>query len=205
VDRLAAALEVTRSHRTLRAAALLAVLALALVLSGCGVSQRKVLTGVTEQILSDGQEPYFNVGGITYQIQESRQLNPFSDDVEYFGGIKTAQSIPGSEFWYGVFLWAKNQNKQNVKTASKFVLTDSEGDSFAPTKLNPNLNPFAWTSTSLAQNAIEPDPDSIAASGDTNGELILFKLPEDAYQNRPLTLHIYAPGAAKAAAVSLDL
>jgi hypothetical protein len=203
--RLAAALEVTRLNKTLRVTALFAVLAVALLLSGCSLSQRKALTSVSQDELSAGGEPYFNVGGITYQIQESRQLNPYSDDVQYFAGLKGAQSIPGSDFWYGVFLWAKNQNKQSVATSDTFVLTDSDGDSYKPTALSANLNPFVWTSQDLAQDAIEPNPDSIASAAPTGGGLILFELPQSAYQNRPLTLHIYAPGATKAASVSLDL
>jgi hypothetical protein len=179
------------------------VLAAGLLLSGCSLTARKVLPGVTQDQLAAGTEPYFNVGGITYQIQESRQLNPYSDDVDDFTGIKTAQSIPASDFWYGVFLWAKNQNKQTLTPASKFVLTDSAGNSYSPTTL-PSVNPFAWTSTPLEQNDIDPNPDSIAAAGTTGGGLILFKLPTSAYQNRPLTLHIYAQGASKAASVDLD-
>jgi hypothetical protein len=188
---------------TLRAAAICAVIGVARARGGCSVSQRQVLTGVSQDILSDGQEPYFNVGGITYQIQESRALNPFSDDVQYMAGLKYAQNLPGSEFWYGVFLWAKNQNAQTLTTSDHFVLTDSEGQSFEPTRLNPSLNPFAWTAQALSQNAIEPNADSIASAGPTGGGLI--QLPETAYQNRPLTLHIYAQGATKAASVSLDL
>ncbi len=203
--RLAAAVTDLRRNRTLRLAVIFAVLAAALSLSGCSLTARKVLTGVTQNELTAGPEPYFNVGGITYQIQESRQLNPFSDDVEYFAGLKNAQSIPGSEFWYGVFIWAKNQNKARKTTASKFVLTDSAGNSYSPTQLNPSVNPWGCYATQLAQNDINPNPDSIASSGTTGGCMVLFELPTAVYQNRPLTLHIYAQGASKAADVDLDL
>jgi hypothetical protein len=179
--------------------------AAALSLSGCSLTGRHNLAGISQDQLSAGTEPYFFVGGITYQVQESRQLNPYSDDVEYFAGLKTAQSISSGDFWYGVFLWAKNQNKQAVDTANKFVLTDSAGNSYSPTTLNPSVNPFAWSSTSLAPDAIQPDPDSIAASGTTDGGLILFKLPVAAYQNRPLTLHVYGYNAPKGDSVDLDL
>jgi hypothetical protein len=198
-------LTVARRNRILRLTALVAVLAAALLLSGCSLTARKVLTGVSQDELTAGPEPYFNVGGITYQIQESRQLNAYSDDVEYFAGLKNAQSIPGSDYWYGVFIWAKNQQKRRLTTASKFVLTDSAGNSYQSTKLNPNVNPWGCYATQLAQNDIEPNPDSIASSGTTGGCMVLFRLPDATYQNRPLTLHIYAQGASKAASVDLDL
>ena len=195
----------TRPHLP-RALALVAVLGAALLLSGCGLSQRKVLSGVSQDVLSSGQEPYFDVGGVTYQIQESRQLNPYSNtDVQFLTGLKGAQQISGSDFWLGIFLWAKNQHRQTLNTASKFVLTDSAGNSYNPTPLNPNINPFAWTSTALGRDDIEPSADSIAGQGPVGGGLIIFDLPQSAYQNRPLTLHIYAPGSSTAGAVSLDL
>ena len=37
--------------------------------------------------------------------------------------------------------------------------------------------------------------DSTASNGSTGGGLILFKLNESVYSNRPLTLEIFAPGA----------
>jgi hypothetical protein len=194
---------VNRRNRILRLTALLGVIAASLLLSGCALTARKVLTGVSQAELTAGVEPYFNVGGVTYQIQESRQLNPYSDDYVDFTGLKGAQSISGNDFWYGVFLWAKNQSARTLTPASKFVLTDSAGDSYSPTAL-PSINPFAWTAQPLEQNDIEPDPDSIASAGTTGGGLILFKLPTSVYQNRPLTLHIYAQGASTAASVDLD-
>jgi hypothetical protein len=193
-------------RKTLRAATLLGVIALALALSGCSLTGRKTLTGVSQADLSAGGEPYFNVGGVTYQVEESRALNPFdNEDVQYFAGLKGAQSIPATKFWYGVFLWAKNQNKQTMKTSDTFELTSSDGTVYKPTTLNSNINQYAWTQQSLEQDSTEPNPDSTAASGPTNGGLVLFQLNNSAYQNRPLTLDIYAPGSTKPNTVSLDL
>ncbi len=183
-----------------------AVAALSFALAGCGVEHRTILTGVTQDQLSAGAEPYFNVGPITYQIQVSRQLNPFDNyDVQYLSGVQDAQSITAQQFWYGIFLWSKNQTKQYAQTASRFELEDSEGDIFQQTPLNPSLNPYAWTSQSLAPDGIEPVADSTASDGPNGGGLILFKLTESVYSNRPLTLLIFAPGSSKPARVSLDL
>ncbi len=191
------------SKNTLRLILVLTVGALAITLGGCG---RTTLTGVSQDQLSSGTEPYFNLGGVTYQVQISRALNPFgSEDVQYLAGVQGAQDLPATQLWFGVFLWAKNQTKQIRNTSDTFEIVDSEGTVYHPTVLNPSTNPYAWTSEALSQNQIEPLPDSTASSGSTGGGLILFKLNESVYSNRPLTLEIFQPGDPKPAKVSLDL
>jgi hypothetical protein len=71
--------------------------------------------------------------------------------------------------------------------------------------LNASINPYAWTSQLLSQNGIEPAADSTASEGPAGGSLILFKLNDSVYSNRPLTLLIFAPGSTKPSRVSLDL
>ncbi len=184
----------------------LVLLVAAFTIAGCGLDARKTLSGVSQDELSSGGEPYFNVGPITYQVQESRQLNPFlTEDVQFLAGVQGAQNLPGDEFYFGVFLWAKNQTKQEQTTTNRFRLVDSSGGVYYPVPLNPSINPYAWSAQKLVPNGIQPDPDSTAAQGFAGGDLILFKLNESAYSNRPLTLDIYAPGATKPSTVSLDL
>jgi hypothetical protein len=179
---------------------------LAAALAGCGVEHRTVLAGVTQDQLSSGDEPYFNVGPVTYQVQVSRQLNPFdNDDVQYLAGVQGAQSINAQQFWYGIFLWAKNQTNRSVTTAARFELEDSEGDIFQPTQLSPSLNPYAWTAQTLSPDGIEPAAYTTAGEGPNGGSLILFKLTQTVYANRPLTLLIFAQGSSKPSRVSLDL
>jgi hypothetical protein len=189
--------------RTARLAVLLALGVLAIAIAGCG---RTTLTGVSQDELSAGAEPYFNLANITYQVQISRALNPFdSEDVQYLAGVKGAQSLAPDQLWYGVFLWAKNQTKQIRATADTFEIVDSQGTVYKATPLNASLNPYAWTSEQLSQNDIEPAPDSTASQGSTGGGLILFKLNDAIYSNRPLTLEIFQPGDPTPAKVSLDL
>lgn len=139
-------------------------------------------------------------------MQISRQLNPFDPyDVQYLSGVQGAQSISSQQFWYGVFLWAKNQSGHIATTTDKFEIVDSAGDVYTPTTLNPNVNPYAWTAQKLSPDAIEPLADSAASSGSPGGGLVLFKLDQSVYSNRPLTLKVFAPGAKKASSISLDL
>ena len=192
--------------RSLRLPLLLAVAALAAGVSGCGIEHRTNQTGVSQDELSAGGEPYFDVGPVTYQVEVSRQLNPFDpSDVQYLAGVQGAQDLNAQEFWYGVFLWAKNQTKRYVPTTDTFRLVDSAGDVFTPTPLNTAVNPYAWASQTLSPDGIEPVADSTASNGSAGGGLVLFKLTQSVYSNRPLTLEIFAPGSSKPSTVSLDL
>lgn len=194
------------NKNALRLPLLVAVAALAVGVSGCSVDHRTTATGVSQDELSAGNEPYFNVGPVTYQVQVSRQLNPFdSSDVQYLAGVQGAQDLPGTQFWYGVFLWAKNQSGGYRKTTDSFKLVDSAGNVFTPTVLNPSLNPYAWTAQTLIPNGIEPQAGSTASNGSTGGGLVLFELPQTVYANRPLTLEMYPYGSTKPSKVSLDL
>ncbi len=198
-------MKILNSTKRLRAAPLLALAVIALALAGCG---RTTLTSVSQDELSNGAEPYFNAGPVTYQVQISRQLSAFdTGDVQYLAGVKDAQSISGTDFWYGVFLWAKNQSKQTEETAGPgdIEIVDSAGNVYKPVKLNPSVNPYAWEAQLLGQNEIEPAPDSVASDGSSGGSMVLFKLPQAVYSERPLTLRIWAPGESKPSDVSLDL
>jgi hypothetical protein len=192
--------------RSFRLPLLLAVGVLALGLSGCGIEHRTNQTGVSEEELSAGGEPYFWAGPITYQVQVSRQLNPYdSEDVQYLAGVSGAQDLSPQQFWFGVFLWAKNQTNSYVQTTDTFKLVDSSGQVFEQTPLNASVNPFAWTAQLLAPNDIEPRADSIPSNDSIGGSLVLFKLNQSVYSNRPLTLLVYAPNVTKPSRVSLDL
>jgi len=193
--------------RPIRLPLLLAVGVLAISLSGCSVEHREgAPTGVSAGELADGAEPYFWAGRVTYQVQVSRQLNPFDTyDVQYLSGVKGAQSLGPQQFWFGVFLWAKNQSGHQVKTADKFRIVDSAGNVYDPTPVSTNTNPFAWTSETLGPDAIQPVGDSAASNSSPGGALILFKLNQTVYSNRPLTLQVFAPGRSKPSNVSLDL
>ncbi len=185
--------------------------AVALSLGGCGsLTGRPVRpTNISQDELSAGPEPYFWAGPVTYQVQISRELNPFDvADVPYFAGVTDAQTIPSGPngyFWYGVFLWAKNQSGHVAPTTDTFRIVDASGAAYSPTPLNPSINPYAWAPERLSPDGVEPTPDSTAGLGPNGGGLVLFKLPYSVYSNRPLTLQVYAPGASSPSRVSLDL
>jgi len=177
---------------------LVCALALAVGLGACGQVSNP------ESVENDGV--YVDAGPLTYQLQISRQLNQYAvEDRQYLAGLPAGQAtLTPSQLWYGVFLWAKNQTNQYHPTADKFTIGDTTGDVFHPVPLNAELNGYAWTQQILAPTAVEPEPNTTASFGPTQGGLILFKLPTLVYSDRPLTLNIYPP-TGKPATISLDL
>ncbi|MGH2867098.1 MAG: hypothetical protein ACRDNK_05940 [Solirubrobacteraceae bacterium] len=150
---------------------------------------------------------YVDAGPVTYQLQISRLLNPYStEDAQYIKGLPVGTTAPtAQQTWYGVFLWAKNQTNRDQVTTDNFVVTDTQGAHYHPVKLDPNINPYAWTSQVLQPLGIEPGPDTTASSGPTQGKLVLFKINTSAYSNRPLTLEILGSSNQQLATISLGL
>jgi hypothetical protein len=150
---------------------------------------------------------YVDAGPITYQLQISRELNPYSDeDALYLAGLPPGTVNPGpTHFWYGVFLWAVNQTHHVATTANDFEIIDTQGNVYHPIPLDTGVNQYAWRSTLLAPLGTQPAPDTAAYYGPTQGQVLVFKLADTAYSNRPLTLFILSPTGRKAAAISLDL
>ena len=155
---------------------------------------------------SGGTEgPYVDAGPLTYQVQISRELNPYNiEDKEYLSGVTATRPSPDQE-WFGVFLWAKNETHSAHVTTTSFDIVDTIGNKYYPVAINSAVNPYAWTATTLKPLDIYPKPDSTAYFGPTQGAELLFKLNNSIYSNRPLTLEIYAAGQKRPTTVSLDL
>ncbi|HWE10792.1 MAG TPA: hypothetical protein VG325_15685 [Solirubrobacteraceae bacterium] len=151
---------------------------------------------------------YVFAGPVTYQLQISRELNQYStEDAQYVKGLPsgTPASLPASEMWYGVFLWAKNQTHSPQMTSDNFKMVDTQGDTYYPVKLNATLNSFTWSSQTLQPGAVQPEPDTIAGQGPTQGGLLLFKVSTNVFSNRPLTLYILGSQNQQLGSISLDL
>jgi hypothetical protein len=170
------------------------------VLAACGTGS----PGSTADANNNGG--YISAGDVTYQLQVSRELNPYNnEDQQYLVGVSSPTLAAGQE-WYAVFLWAKNQTHRDQTTTDSFDIVDTENDYYYPVAINSAVNPFAWTAQTLAPNGSEPAVGSIAAFGPTQGQELLFKVNQSVYSNRPLTLEIHLPGqTAVAATISLDL
>jgi hypothetical protein len=153
----------------------------------------------------DSEDEYVDAGPITYQVQGSRQLNPYApDDKQFMMGVSSSPLSVG-QMWFGIWLWAFNQTSRDATTSDSFDIVDTQGNVYHPVPINTQVNPFAWTAQTLAPKGVEPSPPTVASQVSPQGGLLLFKLNDTVYSNRPLTLQIFAPGQAKPSEVSLDL
>jgi hypothetical protein len=175
-------------------------LLLALGLAACGNKQ-------AHPSVADNEGFYVDAGPITYQVELSRELNPFNiEDHGYLSGLPASATPPKpDEEWFAIFLWAKNQTGSNQTTASSFDLVDTQGNKYTPIAINSAVNPYAWTALTLKPSATEPAPNSTASEGPTQGSELLFKLNTSAYANRPVSLEILGQSQQVLATVSIDL
>ncbi len=182
-----------------RAIACLVLLAAAVALSACGSAKHPL------DATADNNGFYVKLGDINYQLQVSRELNQYStEDHQYLAGLPAGSSPAPNQLWYGVFLYAVNKSNSTATTTDTFQIVDTQDQVYKPTTL-PAANGWAWTAQTLQPLQTEPGPESTASDGPTQGGLVLFKLPTSVYNNRPLTLEIFAQGQLKPATISLDL
>lgn len=169
-------------------------------LAGCGNKTAIITEAETEGV-------YIDVGGLTYQVQLSRYLNPFDvEDKEYLRGLPSDVNpvLPGDETWFGVWMRVKNYSDEPLKTSDTFTIVDTEGNEFTPVHQDAATNPFVYAPLLLQHAQVLPPPDTAAASGVIQGSLILFRLKTDSLQNRPLRLEIEQEGATTGE-IDLDL
>jgi hypothetical protein len=184
---------------------LLALLA-AFTLSACGDSHTRVSTG-TYAGEGGAAAPYLNVGPLIYEVQLSRALNPYnSEEVPYLEGLSPAERrlAPGQE-WFAVFLQVYNNTSRPIPAADSLTISDTQGNSYTP--IVPEAgNVFAYRGGLVPANSQLPEPNSAAASGSTQGALLLYKIQVVSLDNRPLMLKIVDPtDPSQSASAELDV
>jgi hypothetical protein len=183
----------------MRPSLLVLIAAAGLVAAGCGSPDTRT-SAETEGL-------YVDVGPLTYQVQISRYLNPYdTEDKAYLSGLPSGtQADQKGYVWFGIFVRIKNYSDQTQvpAEASGYKITDTEGNTFHPVQLDRKLNWYAYTPAKILPAAWFPSQDTTAGMNPIDGELLVFRLPVSAIQNRPLDLHIENGG--HSATVSLDL
>ena len=182
------------------------LLAAAAVLGGCGNADTRVTTG-TYAGESGKNAPYLNVGPLIYEVQLSRQLNPANvEDAAYLQGLTPAQSrlLPGEE-WFAVFMQVYNHHSTPFPGATNITISDTQNNVYSPI-VPDQTNQFAYRGGLVPANGQLPAPESIAVNGGTQGVLLLYKIAVVSLDNRPLTVHIVAPGEpTETASATLDV
>lgn len=174
-------------------------------LSACGHKESNPHEAKTEGI-------YVSVGALKYQVQISRALNPANiEDKDYLVNVgRFDRTLGRDNVWFGVFIRVENDGKKASRSASQFVLKDTQGNSFTPVTLGKN-NVYAYRPLVIPGhdefnvNGTNPPADSGAIEGATQGALLLFKLPHATLVNRPLQLIISPPGGGEKATIDLDV
>jgi hypothetical protein len=174
--------------------ALLAVLC-ALALGACGESHTNVSEG-TYAGESGANAPYLNVGPLIYEVQLSRELNPYdTEDSAYLQGLTPAQAQlhPGEE-WFGVFMQVYNNTgtAHPLATPESMRITDTQGIAYTPLVL-PSTNDFTYRAGTIPPKSRIPAPDTVASFAPTQGALLLYKIKIASLDNRPLKIHIVDP------------
>jgi hypothetical protein len=179
----------------------LVAVAVALTVSACGNKEAETLHGDTEG-------SYLDLGGMKYQVQISRQLNPASvEDRDYLVGLPRDQrQPPAGQEWFAVFMRVENDGEKPARAATDYTITDTQDTKFKPVQI-PGENVFVYRGGGVLQpKAVLPAPDSAPGQGSIQGAMLLFKIPTRNLENRPLELSIRTPDApGKVATVDLDV
>jgi hypothetical protein len=181
-------------------------LCVTLLLGACGDSHTKVTTG-TYAGESGVNAPYLDVGPLVYEVQLSRQLNPYdAEDATYLEGLSPAERKlePGQE-WFGVFVQVYNHTSQTQLASSDLTIADTQGNHYTP--LVPRgSDPFIYRGGPVQAKSQIPEPNSVADDSPIQGALLLYKIKVISLDNRPIELKIADPAdASQAASAELDV
>jgi hypothetical protein len=173
--------------RLARLLLLCAVVAAGPALTACGEKHDIRTVGETEGV-------YLDVGGLKYQVQISRNLNPADvEDRAYLKGVPQGVRPDDDETWFGVFVRAENTGEEPRPAAREFSIEDTQGNVYRPVEVDTDVNVFAYEPRDVPGRALLPHPDSPAGTGPIQGAALLFVLTYETLQNRPLEFHIESP------------
>ena len=190
----------------LRPALTLASLALVVPFAACGGGNDPVKEAHNEGI-------YVTTGGLRYQVQMSRKLNPYDiEDRDYLSGIPNADKQVANQdvAWFGVFLRVENRThkgdavEKTIQAASKFKIVDNKGTEAEPYPL-PADNVYAYRSVPLNPKGQIPAASSTAGQAPIGGALVVFKIDQSILERRPTQLRIEAADGSGEAEVNLDI
>jgi hypothetical protein len=170
--------------RRLIRTALAAALA-GLVAAGCGGSTGVVTTAETEGL-------YLDINGLKYQVEMSRYMNPADiEDREYLRGLPEDETATtGEQTWFGVWVRVENTSEDETReAATEWAIHDTQENVYEPIEIDPEVNVFAFQpGTEVPPKTVIPLHSTAAGQGPIQGLMLLFKIENDSFQNRPLEL-----------------
>ena len=184
-----------------RLAAIAAVLAALPVVSACGEEE--------EVTRAESEGLYVTVDHLRYQVQISRLLQAQNvEDAAYIEGVPPEErELAANEEWFAIFLRVENESEDETYRAARDIfIEDTTGREFEPVPLDPDRTPLSYEPVDLGPQDLLPARGSIPGTSTTQGAVLLFKIPRENFENRPLELWIRSPGGEPAeATVELDV
>jgi hypothetical protein len=178
-----------------------AALACALFAAGCGNKQETVTLGETEGI-------YLDIDDLKYQVQISRYMNPNDvEDREYFVGLPESSPPPSEdEIYFGVWVRVENVSEDETRpAASVWEIHDTQDNVYEPIAIDTEINPFAFEAVDVPPKTVIPLASSAAGQGPIQGLMLLFKITNESFQNRPLELRFSNGGGSEEGTYDLDV
>ncbi|HET8815736.1 MAG TPA: hypothetical protein VFM51_12390 [Solirubrobacterales bacterium] len=170
--------------------AALALAALAAGISACGYEShaKEVEEGAPVEL-----------GELHYNVTFSRYLNP--NDTEDSAYLEGQPAPPKGESYFGVFFEIQNDSDHPQALPETLTITDTDDQEYEVVE-SESIFAFPLGGEVEAEEQI-PILDSAAQQGPIEGSVAIFLLPDEASENRPLTLHIEV--ADEEGEVTLDL
>ena len=172
--------------------ALLALFLLAVGVSACGYESHSKEVKEGESV---------ELGELKYNVTFSRYLNPNDNEDEAF--LVGQKEAPKGETYFGVFFEVQNESDEPQPLPSTLKITDADDKEYEVLE-SESIFALPFNGTVEAQEQI-PRLDTAAQLGPIVGSVAIFLLPEEASENRPLTLHIPGAEGEEGAEVTLDL
>jgi hypothetical protein len=171
--------------------ALVALLALVLPVSGCGAEEEELDVIEGEPVEADN---------VSYNVVLSRFLNP--EDTEDSAYVVGQPPPPPDQQYFGVFIQIQNEGEEDTVLPEEMTVRDTLDTEYRPLETE---SPYALPlGAPLAAGGDFPKPNSVAADGPTQGNLVLFLIQEASTENRPLELEMPLPSG-KVGIVELDI
>jgi hypothetical protein len=176
-----------------RVPALLVLLALAVVGSGCG-------DGNEDNAVEAREQNRVELAGVRYRVVIFRELNPYaSPDDALWTGEPPAEGTG----LYAVVLRACGAGDGPAQATGEVHLEDAFGQRFEPRAAG-TADPYEYQSRTLEPGECLPGEDD-PADDTFGGAALVFAVPFNAAQERPLVLVLGDPTSGETARVQLDL
>ena len=171
-----------------RIAVILLALVAAIGMSACGEEDTEVQQG--ELAAAESEALYVDLADPT--------------DQAYFQNIAPAEAqLEEGNVWFGVFIRVENEGDEPRPAAEEFSIEDTQGNEFEPVE---SENAFGYRPVDVPGGGYIPNPEALQAQAGTQGQLLLFQIPLESLDNRPLELIFSNPQDPEdRAAIDLDV